>query len=325
MDVLITGVAGYIGAHVAHEFLENGHNVIGIDDLSSGKKEFVDPRIDFVQGSVQDENTLNRAFAKIKNKDSSGVVHCAGYKYAGESLKIPLEFYENNFFSTLQLIQKMKEFSLKNLVYSSSCSIYGEISGDSPVKEHSEKNPISPYGRSKLFSELMIADAAATGLLNCYSLRYFNVAGNGNISAHDVSPYNLFPILYRSIINKEPFRVFGSDFPTKDGTCVRDYVDVTLLAKQHFNAMKNLISGIDRGFHAFNLGSGIGHSVLEITDAAKRLIYPNLEIIFENPREGDPSYVVADTKLAKKLLNWQHSISLDEMTISGWKAFQKNK
>lgn len=319
-EVVVTGAGGYVGSHVCHELLSQGYSVIAIDDLSTGKRDFLDSRVKFHEGKVQDSSFLARVFASLSDPDRAGVVHCAGLKFAGESVKYPLEYYENNSVAVQVLIKAMAEFSINALVFSSSCSVYGSLKDLKPVSETAELNPVSPYGRSKLFAEKIISDAMSSSELKAVALRYFNVAGNAAGVGFDVSPFNLLPNLYRAISSKSTFTVFGGDYKTPDGSCVRDYVDVSLLAKSHVVALQKLLSGAPLEL-AYNLGSGVGASVFEIVHAAKTGIDSNLKSESVSARAGDPAQILADVSLAKRDLDWNHCVSIEEMVISGWNAW----
>ncbi len=320
MEMVVTGAAGYVGSHVCHELLAQGFDVIAVDDLSTGKHAFLDARVRFFHGKVQNEKFLRDVFSQLKDHSGSGVIHCAGLKFAGESVKYPLEYYENNSVAVQVLTKVMAEFSINALVFSSSCSVYGSLKDLTPVSETSELNPVSPYGRSKLFAEKIISDAISSSDLKAVALRYFNVAGNAAGVGFDVSPFNLLPNLYRAISSKSTFKVFGGDYKTPDGSCVRDYVDVSLLAKAHVVALQKLLSGSPLEF-AYNLGSGVGASVLEILNAAKTGIDLNLKSESASARAGDPAQILADVSLAERDLDWDHCVSIEEMVISGWKAW----
>jgi UDP-glucose 4-epimerase len=320
MEIVVTGAAGYIGSHVCHELLAQGFDVIAIDDLSTGKRAFLDSRAAFFQGKVQDEKFLLDVFSQLKEPELSGVIHCAGLKFAGESVKYPLNYYENNSVAVQILLKAMENFSVKALVFSSSCSVYGSLKDLEPVSENAQLNPISPYGRSKLFAEKMISDAMATSELNAVALRYFNVAGNAPGVGFDVSPFNLLPNLYRAISAKDIFAIFGGDYSTPDGSCIRDYVDVSLLAKAHIVALQKLLVGASLEF-AYNLGSGVGASVLEIVNAAKNGIDAGLKSAIVEARSGDPAQILADVSIAARDLEWDHRVSIQEMVLSGWNAW----
>lgn len=320
MEIVVTGAAGYIGSHVCHELLAQGFDVIAIDDLSTGKRAFLDSRAAFFQGKVQDEKFLLEVFSQLKEPELSGVIHCAGLKFAGESVKYPLNYYENNSVAVQILLKAMENFSIKALVFSSSCSVYGSLKDLKPVSENAQLNPVSPYGRSKLFAEKMISDAMATSELNAVALRYFNVAGNAPGVGFDVSPFNLLPNLYRAISAKDIFTIFGGDYSTPDGSCIRDYVDVSLLAEAHIVALQKLLVGASLEF-AYNLGSGVGASVLEIVNAAKNGIDADLKSAIVEARGGDPAQILADVSIAARDLEWDHRVSIQAMVLSGWSAW----
>ncbi len=320
LEVVVTGAAGYVGSHICHELLENGYSVVAIDDLSTGKFEFLDSRIKFYEGRVQDLSLLKKAFSSLANPYKTGVVHCAGLKFARESVRNPLNYYENNSVAVQVLLKAMATFSINVLVFSSSCSVYGSLQDLNPVSEDVELNPVSPYGRSKLFAENMISDSIVASELSAVALRYFNVAGNAPGVGFDVSPFNLLPNLYRAISSKKAFNVFGDDYSTPDGSCIRDYVDVSLLAKAHILALQKLLTGESLEF-AYNLGSGVGASVLEIFNAAKSGIDQDLKLEIVEARSGDPSQILADISLAVRDLDWNHEVSIQEMVASGWDAW----
>jgi UDP-glucose 4-epimerase len=322
MSVIVTGAAGYIGSHIATALLEMGEEVVGLDDLSTGRLDFVDPRIDFRQVDITQFDELYSHLLHLKGSNNLAVIHAAGIKFAGESVKKPLEFYNTNFTGTLNILKVMDLIEARDLVFSSSCSVYGNIADGVGVTENQTPAPISPYGRSKYFSELAIQDMAATGKIKAVSLRYFNVAGNGETHSYDLSPFNLFPNLFRAIQNNEPIQIFGNVFQTRDGSCVRDYVDVTDLAKAHTTAL-NLLRKNQPLKLAYNLGSGEGATVLEIVESARRHIASNLESKIVMARAGDPGSILADISSAKNDLGWMHNKTIDDMLISGWNAWQK--
>lgn len=318
--VVVTGAAGYIGAHICQELLAQSFDVIAIDDLSTGRQEFLRPGVTFFQGKVQDERFLMDVFSKFKTPAPTGVIHCAGFKFAGESVKHPIAYYENNTSAMQVLLKVMTDFSIQSLVFSSSSSVYGSLKELRAVTESAELNPVSPYGRSKLFAEHIILDAMATSSLKAVALRYFNVAGNSPDVGFDTSPFNLMPNIYRAISTKNKFTVFGGDYKTPDGSCIRDYVDVSVLARAHINTLQKLVAGEELKF-AYNLGSGSGASVLEIVSAAKRIIDNDLKAVIVKARRGDPAQILADDSLARQDLGWQHQVSIEDMLLSGWNAW----
>ena len=323
MRILVTGVAGYIGSHIAHQLLESGHEVIGIDDLSTGFRAFLDPRIDFQEGSIEDKEFLKYVFSTINQPHDVGVIHCAGKKFPVESVKTPEIYYGINTLGTFNLLSVMKQFEVTKMVFSSSCSVYGEIEESVAVHEGQKKNPVSPYGRSKYFAEQFINDAVASGWLKATSLRYFNVVGNAKITAHDRSQLNLFPNIYRSLSQNKNLTIYGNSFDTRDGTCIRDYVDVRDLSNSHAVALERLFGSTQLSL-AYNLGSGTGFSVKEVVERAKKVISSNLLFEFAAPREGDPASVLADTSSASADLDWAPTFDLDKMLIDGWIAWNES-
>lgn len=259
---LVTGGAGYIGSHVARLFAERGIGVVVVDDLSSGHREFVAADTPFVEGSILDGALLGRTFA---DHEVEGVIHIAGFKYAGESVNRPLHTYRQNVVGTMVLLEQMQRAGVDKLVFSSSAAVYG-TPDVALVTEDTAKDPQSPYGESKLVGEWLLADQAkATGLAHT-SLRYFNVVGSGHPDLYDTSPHNLFPLVFDALLAGRTPRVFGDDYPTPDGTCVRDYLHVQDLAVAHVTAAERLTAGAPLEA-AYNLGSGRGVSVAEIMTA----------------------------------------------------------
>ena len=320
---MVTGAAGYIGSHIVDYLIDTGHAVIGIDDFSTGSRTFLNPKMKFFEGNICDLGFLNHVFSELGGYTDSGVIHCAGKKFPSESVLIPSEYYAINTVGTLNLLSTMKKFNVRNLVFSSSCSVYGNSSSTAPVHEDNQVNPVSPYGRSKYFAEQIIKDETSLGWLRATSLRYFNVAGNASISAHDSSLYNLFPNILRSILDSVPFTIFGNTFATKDGSCIRDYVDVRDLSKVHAFAMSKLLQG-EELLPAYNLGSAVGYSVKEVVTRAKQLIGHELMVLYAEPRSGDPASILADVTFAKRDLDWSPTYNLDDMILASWNAWLKN-
>lgn len=323
MEVIVTGGAGYIGAHVVEALLNSGHEVIVIDNFSTGFNEFVNPKAQLVVGAVEDTGILNSAFSTLKSPETAGVIHIAGLKYAGESVKQPLDFYLANTVAVINLLRQMKISNVTNLVFSSSSSVYGSLNSEEAASEKASLNPLSPYGRSKLFSEKIINDAKAEFPLNSISLRYFNVIGNGLISAHDRSTRNLLPNIYRAFESGETIEVFGGNYQTPDGTCVRDYVDVNSLSNAHVQCLE-MLTRTDSVPESLNLGSGAGLSVFEVLQIAKKIISPQLGIKLMDGRPGDPARIIADCSLAQRVIGWNPDINFEKIIASGWKAWQES-
>lgn len=318
MSWLVTGGAGYIGSHVVRALLDAGLGVVIIDDLSTGLKAFVPDGADFVEGTLLDaaltEDTLERF-------DVDGVIHIAGYKYAGESVKRPLHTYEQNVSATVVLLQAMENRGVDKIVFSSSAATFGTPDVDL-VDESTPTVPESPYGETKLIGEWLLRDAGrATGLRHT-SLRYFNVVGSGSDDLYDVSPHNLFPRVFDMLYRGETPRINGDDYPTPDGTCVRDYIHVTDLALAHVAAAHRLADGLDVE-PVYNLGSGAGTSVREIMTAMRSITGIDFEPEVIPRRPGDLARIVAAGDLAARDLDWANRHSLDEMVASAWRARQK--
>ena len=315
---LVTGGAGYIGAHVARVFAERGIGVVVVDDLSSGHQEFVAPGTPFVHGSILDGGLLRATFAE---HPIEGVIHIAGFKYAGVSVKRPLHTYQQNVVGTMVLLEEMHHAGVDKIVFSSSAAVYGTPDVDL-VTEDTPKNPQSPYGESKLIGEWLLADQGVAAGLKHTSLRYFNVVGSGYSDLYDTSPHNLFPLVFDALLAGRTPKVFGDDYPTPDGTCVRDYIHVQDLAVSHVAAAERLTAG-DSLAPAYNLGSGSGVSVGEIMTAiaAGTGIAFTPEIAPRRP--GDPPRIVANGDKAARDIDWTMRHTLAEMVGSAWEARRK--
>ena len=316
MTWLVTGGAGYIGAHVVRAFRNDGIDVVVIDDLSSGKAEFVPDGVPFVHANLLDATAVRSALEGV-----DGVVHLAGFKYAGVSVERPLHTYMQNVTAMVSLLEAMAEKSVRNIVFSSSAGVYGTPK-DEVVTEDTAPDPQSPYGESKLIGEWLLRDQAAAVELHHTSLRYFNVVGSGDPTVYDASPYNLFPIVCNLLTQGKVPQIYGTDHPTPDGTSVKDYVHVADLARAHVAAARALESGksLER---VYNLGSGTGTSVREIMDAARRVTGIDFTPSEGPRRPGDPSRVVANGDLAARDLAWKNTYTVDEMFATAWEAWPK--
>ncbi|HEX6247095.1 MAG TPA: UDP-glucose 4-epimerase GalE [Nocardioidaceae bacterium] len=312
---LVTGGAGYIGAHVVRAFTDQGIGVVVVDDLSSGHAAFVPGTVPFVEGSILDTDLLRRTF---REHDVSGVVHLAGFKYAGVSVERPLHTYDQNVTGTVSLLRAMQEQGVPHMVFSSSASVYGTPDVDL-VTEDTAVGPESPYGQSKLVGEWLMSDQGVAAGLRHTSLRYFNVVGSVDDSIYDTSPHNLFPLVFEALVAGRTPRINGDDYPTPDGTCVRDYIHVADLAHSHVVAAQKLAAGVELA-PAYNLGSGDGSSVREIMDAMARVTAITFEPEIAPRRPGDPARIVANGELAARDLDWKMRHTLDEMVASAWSA-----
>lgn len=315
MTWLVTGGAGYIGAHVARAFGEVGLEAVVLDDLSSGHRPFVDESTPFVEGTILDTDLVSRTLAE---HEVAGVVHLAGFKYAGVSVTRPLHTYDQNVTGTISLLRAMQDNGVDQIVYSSSAATFGTPDVDL-VTEVTEAAPESPYGESKLIGEWLLRDQAIAAGLRHTSLRYFNVVGSGSDDLYDTSPHNLFPIVFEMLLAGKTPRINGDDYATPDGTCVRDYVHVADLATSHVAAAQRLAAG-DSLEAVYNLGSGTGSSVREIMDAIRTVTGIDFTPEIAPRRPGDPARIVATGELAARDLDWQMRHSLDEMVGSAWRA-----
>ncbi|NIJ04145.1 UDP-glucose 4-epimerase GalE [Frigoribacterium faeni] len=315
MSWLVTGGAGYIGSHVVREFTEAGIDAVVLDDLSSGLEAFVPDDVPFVRASILDRDAVAGA---LEQHGVTGVVHVAGYKYAGVSVQRPLHTYEQNVTGTQVLLGAMADAGVDAVVFSSSAAVYGTPPTD-VVTEDTPKAPASPYGESKLVGEWLLRDQATAVGLRHTSLRYFNVVGSGSPDLWDASPHNLFPLVFAALAEGRAPRINGDDYDTPDGTCVRDYVHVADLAVSHVAAARRLDAG-EPVEAAYNLGSGGGVSVAEIMAAMREGTGIDFTPEIGPRRPGDPDRIVADGGLAARDLDWRMRHTLLEMVTSAWEA-----
>lgn len=318
MTWLVTGGAGYIGSHVVRAFADAGLRTVVLDDLSSGHAEFVPPDVPLVRGSVLDTGLVRQILAEHQ---ISGVVHIAGFKYAGVSVSRPLHTYAQNVAGTLSVLEAMATEGVDALVFSSSAAVYGTPHTDL-VTEATPTAPESPYGESKLIGEWLLRDQGRAVGLRHTSLRYFNVVGSGSPELSDTSPHNLFPLVLDALSAGRTPRINGVDYDTPDGTCVRDYLHVADLALAHVAAARLLAAGgtLER---IYNLGSGEGLSVRQILTAMAEVTGIAFEPDIGPRRPGDPARIVASGDLAARDLGWRMRHSLGEMVASAWQARQR--
>ncbi|HMQ36408.1 MAG TPA: UDP-glucose 4-epimerase GalE [Micropruina sp.] len=315
MTWLVTGGAGYIGSHVVRAFLGAGMDCVVIDDLSSGHRAFVPASVPLIVGSVVDPAAVDEA---LGGHAVSGVVHLAGFKYAGVSMARPRHTYTQNVTGMLTLLDGMARHGVDEMVFSSSAAVYGTPQTDL-VTESSPTRPESPYGESKLIGEWLLADEGRAANLRHTSLRYFNVVGSGAPELYDTSPHNLFPIVFDQLLAGRTPSINGDDYATPDGTCVRDYVHVADLAISHVAAAQALDAGRELA-PVYNLGSGSGLSVREIMSAVVRVTGIGFTPAVGPRRPGDPAIIVADGRLAARDLDWRMRHGVDDMVRSAWRA-----
>lgn len=331
MSVLVTGGAGYIGSHTCIEMLNSGYEVVVIDNLDNSSEEslkrvekITGKSVKFYKDDVRDKDALRKIF---KENDINSVIHFAGLKAVGESVKKPIMYYDNNLESTISLLEVMDEFNCKTIVFSSSATVYG-VAKEMPLKEGMPTGAINPYGRTKLFIEEILKDLYVSD--NSWSvvlLRYFNPIGahKSGLIGEDPKgiPNNLMPYISQVAVGKlEKLHVFGNDYKTVDGTGVRDYIHVVDLAKGHVKAIDYALK--TTGCEAVNLGTGRGTSVLELRDAFVKASGVDVPYVIDPRRPGDPDEVYADASKAKELLGWQAELKVDEMCEDTWRWQSKN-
>ena len=320
MTWLITGGAGYIGAHVVDGTLASGREVVVLDDLSSGIAARLNPRTPFIQTSLQNVSEINRIF---EDADITGVVHLAAKKRVGESVERPDYYWQENVVGLQNLLLAIKQHGVKNFVFSSSASVYGQpdMPPSTLITEQTPCSPINPYGATKLEGELLSKVMADSDGLKVAALRYFNVAGAGRPDLGDQYIFNLVPIVLDALDRGEQPIVFGNDYDTPDGSCIRDYVHVQDLAEAHIAAM-DFVEKSDPGFTAINIGTGIGASVYEVLAMIQDVTGVLLDPVIGQRREGDPPALVADVAKATEVLGWNSSRDLREIVSSAWDAWQ---
>lgn len=317
MTVLVTGGAGYIGSHIVRAFSQAGLDCIVVDDFSSGHRAFVPAGVELFDASILDTTIVAKAMIE---HEVDAVVHLAGFKYAGLSVQRPLHTYEQNVQGTVSLLQAMNEAGVDKIVFSSSAAVYGTPDVDL-VTEQTATAPESPYGESKLIGEWLMRDTARAHPLHHTSLRYFNVVGSAVPNLFDTSPHNLFPLVIEALLEGRAPRINGDDYPTPDGTCVRDYIHVADLADAHVVAAQKLLSG-ERLEPVYNLGSGDGVSVREIMTAVAEATGIAFDPEITERRAGDPARIVASGELAARDLGWTMRHTVAEMVQSAWDARQ---
>ena len=310
----MTGGAGYIGAHIVHALRGEGEDVVVIDDLSTGESDRVGDAA-FVHASVLDEDVVRRT---IRDHSVSGIVHIAAKKQVGESVADPLLYYRENVGGLTSLLRASVAEGVDSFVFSSSAATYG-LPETETVTEDSPTRPMSPYGESKLVGEWLANDVARTGALRVISLRYFNVAGAASAALGDPGVFNLIPLVFRALAEGVPPQVFGADYPTPDGTCVRDYVHVADIADAHVAALRHLVEGGPSA--TYNIGRGEGTSVLEVMRTVADVTGLPVQPHIVDRRPGDPARIVASVDRIRGELGWTARYNLSDMVSSAWEAW----
>ena len=315
---LVTGGAGYIGAHVIHALQAAGMNAVVIDDLSHGLAHRVPDGVPLVQARIQDRVAVAQA---IRDNGVTGVIHLAALKAAGESVEQPLEYFTENVGGMIDLLEVMKAEGVRNLVYSSSAAVYGSPA-QNPVREDAPLVPENPYGETKVVGEWLARDCGVAWDLSWVVLRYFNVAGAGNDELGDNSVNNLIPLVFAALQRGERPRIFGDDYPTPDGTCIRDYIHVSDLAVAHVAAAQRCESGVPSD--VFNVGAGHGYSVREVMDMVSEVVGHDVSAEVVGRRAGDPPATWASTERIEAELDWRATRDLRQMVASAWSSWQAN-
>lgn len=323
MTWLLTGGAGYIGAHIVRALQDIGREVVVLDDLSNGFAENVPSGVALVQANVLDTEKVEAA---LRAHDVVGVIHLAAKKAVGESVERPLWYYEQNVIATHHLLGAMERAGVGRLVFSSSAATYGEA-GVETINEETPTVPTSPYGETKLVSEWMIRDQARATGLSYVNLRYFNVAGAGAPELGDRGVNNLIPLVFRALSAGRSPQVFGADYSTRDGSCIRDYIHVVDLASAHAAAVDHLDREAASGRNvarAYNVGTGTGTTVLEVIDAVRDVTGIEFEPEVVGRRAGDPGRIVASSDRINRELGWTARFDVRDMVASAWAAWQQN-
>jgi len=315
--ILVTGGAGYVGSCVCKSLARAGYTPVVLDNLVAGHRAAVRWGR-FFQGHIDDGALLKEIFTSF---DIAAVMHFAAFCYVGDSVKEPARYYRNNVAATLALLTAMVESGVSNFIFSSSCAVYGNP-GEIPISETHPTCPVNPYGRTKLMVEMMLRDLSEANGLHAVSLRYFNAAGadpEGELGEDHRPETHLIPLVLQVALGKRPhIEIYGDDYPTKDGTCVRDYIHIDDLARAHILALERLLDGSAGG--AYNLGNGTGYSVREVIETARRVTgRPIVEKVSQR-RAGDPPVLVSAGKKAAAELNWSARFtSLDAIVETAWR------
>jgi len=318
--LLITGGAGYIGSVLTAYFIDNGHEVVILDDLTTGSA--IDGRASFINGSILEKPKLLNALSKV-----DVVIHCAAKSLVEESVSKPEEYSQVNTTGTQLLLEAMIESSVNKIIFSSTAAVYGDSSVQ-PISENADINPINPYGQSKFAAEQVISEFANKGI-SAITFRYFNVSGSYKNSQGDLlveshkNETHLIPIIMQRILqnNKErKVEIYGGNWPTRDGSCIRDYIHVLDLANAHLLALDNFEKGSHR---VFNLGSGVGYSVIEVLTEIEKFAEAKLNRVISPARAGDPAVLLAAIDKAKNELGWKPKASLTEIITSSWQGMKQ--
>lgn len=333
--ILVTGGLGFIGSHTVVELQNEGFEVVIIDNLSNSKIEVLDKiaeitsfKPDFHHLDIRNKQEVHNFF---NNNTIDGIIHFAAFKAVGESVENPLDYYENNIGSLVYLLQEMRDRNIDNFIFSSSCTVYGQAD-ELPITENAPTKPAeSPYGNTKQIGEEIIKETCSAHNINAIALRYFNPIGaHDSIKIGELPlgvPQNLIPFVTQTAAGiREQLSVFGDDYPTPDGTAIRDYIHVVDLAKAHIAALQRLLDKKNKNnFEFFNVGTGKGSSVLDIINSFEKVTKQKLNYKIVDRRVGDITAAYADTNIANKELHWKTEKSLDDALLSAWKWQESQK
>jgi UDP-glucose 4-epimerase len=319
--ILVIGGAGYIGSHMVLDLLRSGYPVVTLDNLSRGHRDLV-PGGEFVQGNLGDSVTLDRVFNSYPIK---AVMHFAAWSLVGESVEQPLVYYRNNVADTVTLLEAMQRHAIRHFIFSSTAAVYGEPQ-HTPIPESHPCAPTNPYGATKLAVERLLADVSAASNLTCSILRYFNAAGadaDGAIGERHQPETHLIPLILQVATGeREAIRIFGEDYSTPDGTCLRDYIHVSDLTQAHLLALEALLRG--EGNTIYNLGNSTGYSVRQVIEAARAITGHPIPARVANRRPGDPAVLIADSRRIRSELGWKPRYErLDDIIRTAWAWHQK--
>jgi UDP-glucose 4-epimerase len=316
-NILVIGGAGYIGSHMVRYLIDKGETPVIFDNLSTGYKKFIPSGVPFVKGDLRNSSDLNRVFSKYKIQT---VIHFAAFIVVPESVGDPLKYYDNNVVAFVKLLESMRTHKVRNLIFSSTAAVYGNAE-KVPIREDDPKDPTSPYGRTKLMMEEMVMDTAAASKDFSYIIfRYFNVAGargDGQIGEAHQPETHLIPNILKSVKGEvKALTIFGEDYPTKDGTCVRDYIHVQDLAQAHYLGVKAFGKGVRN--NVFNLGTQSGYSNLEVIKAVEKVTGQKVKYSIGPRRAGDPAKLIASSQKAGKILGWKPERDLIKIVEDAW-------
>jgi UDP-glucose 4-epimerase len=323
MKILVCGGAGYIGSHMVRELVEKGYDVVVLDNFSTGHAGAVHPQAALVEGDIRDKKVLRNVF---KEHAVDCVMHFCANSQVGESMELPLKYYHNNVYGTMCLLEVMREFQVNKFVFSSTAAVYGEPE-ELPITEETAKNPTNTYGETKLTVEKMLKWVDQAHGVKSVIFRYFNAAGahpSGEIGEDHDPESHLIPLIIQAALGqREKISIFGEDYPTPDGSCIRDYIHIMDIAAAHILGMEQLLSGAESD--VYNLGNGSGFSVKEVIEKVKQLTGREFPVEIAERRGGDPATLIASSEKAQQKLGWKpvHS-DLDNIINTAWKWHQSH-